>query len=40
MDKGAQTILIENDVINATGVYIYKLTTETVSHQGKLIKVD
>jgi len=40
MEKGEQTILIDNAVINATGVYLYKLTTEAASHQGKLIKVD
>lgn len=38
-DKGEQTLTIDNDMIRANGVYLFNLTTEQSSHQGKLIKV-
>lgn len=40
LGSGSQTILIENDIISASGVYLYKLTSTETAHQGKLIKVD
>jgi hypothetical protein len=38
-EQGEQTLTIDNEMIRANGVYLFQLTTEEFSHQGKLIKV-